>query len=59
MAKPSITFIHVLSYQPIKQAIKQVSKKTDFTADFIWWGLLRLISNNMDKRQHICHYILK
>ena len=25
-----------------KQAIKQSSKKTDFTADLIWWGSLRL-----------------
>ena len=26
---------------------KQANKKTDFTVDLIWWGLLRLTSINL------------
>ena len=28
------------------QALKQASKKTDFTVDLIWWGSLRLAPTN-------------
>ena len=28
------------------KAINQTSKKTDFTADLLWWGLLRLAPIN-------------
>ena len=27
--------------QASKYAIKQASKKTDFTVDLVWWGLLK------------------
>ena len=35
-------FSHVRDDISSKQVIKQVSKKTDFTIDLIWWSLLRL-----------------
>ena len=31
-----------MAYQGSKQSINQASKKTDFTADLIWWDSLRL-----------------
>ena len=37
-----VLVLHLNSFQPYKECIKQTCKKTNFTVDLTWWDSLRL-----------------